>query len=447
MTRVRRNLSAIAFGAIAFVAMAFAAAPSVRAQGVPNATPDSLTLRSLRAEALRIDARMRQLSLQSRMSDLRLRNIAAEKRPTLAIDGLAQYQSAVTEIPVSLPNVSIPTPPNDTYDAHLGIQQSLYDPSKSARRKLERAQLAEAQAQTRTSLFSLRQEVDDAFYTAAAISERLAEIEGAIADLTSRLRETAVKLHEGAALPGDTAAVAASLLQGRQDRLQLAGDRTAALARLSELVGRPIDERASLVLANDSTTVAETQRALDSLRSRPEFAQFEASRDRLASEVAVEASREKPRVSAFGRLGYGRPGLDMLSRDFQLYWIGGVQVHWAPWTWGTTARDREIIELQREIVTTNEDAFRRSLRRSVEQSIATIARLNSTLALDDQIVRLRERIDAETRAKLTEGAVTAAEYVDKSTDLLTARLVRIQHRVQLAQARTNFLTTLGVEVP
>jgi outer membrane protein TolC len=187
--------------------------------------------------------------------------------------------------------------------------------------------------------------------------------------------------------------------------------------------------------------------ALDTLRARPEFAQFAASRDRLASQIAIEAAQERPRVSAFGRLGYGRPGLDMLSRDFQLYWLGGVQVHWAPWTWGTTSRDREINEVQREIVTTNEEAFRRSLRRNVEQSIATIARLDSTLVLDDQIVTLRARIDAETRAKLREGVVTAAEYVDKSTDLLTARLVRIQHRVELAQARTTFLTTLGVEVP
>jgi outer membrane protein TolC len=200
-------------------------------------------------------------------------------------------------------------------------------------------------------------------------------------------------------------------------------------------------------VADDSAAVAAALAALDTLRARPEFAQFAASRDRLASQIAVEAAREKPRVSAFGRLGYGRPGLDMLSRDFQLYWLGGVQVHWAPWTWGTTRRDREINELQREIVTTNEEAFRRSLRRNVEQSIATIARLDSTLALDDRIVSLRERIDAETRAKLREGVVTAADYVDKSTDLVAARLVRIQHRVALAQARTNFLTTLGVEVP
>jgi outer membrane protein TolC len=296
-------------------------------------------------------------------------------------------------------------------------------------------------------LFSLRQEINDAFYTAAVIGERLAEIEGAITDLTARLAETVIKLHEGAALPGDTAAIAASLLQRRQDRMQMQGDRAAALARLSELVGHPVTERNALAVPNDSATVAAVMDALDTLRARPEFAQFAASRERLASQIAVEAAQEKPRVSAFGRVGYGRPGLDMLSSSFQSYWLAGVQVHWAPWNWGTTSRDREINEVQREIVTTNEEAFQRSLRRGVEQSIATMARLDTALALDDRIVSLRERIDAETRAKLREGVITASEYVDKSTDLLTARLIRIQHRVELAQARTAFLTTLGVEAP
>jgi outer membrane protein TolC len=428
------------------IAIAASFAARAHAQGVVHPA-DSLTLASLRAEALRIDPRQRQLGLQARAANLRLQNIDAERRPSLTLDGQGQYQSSVIRIPVSVPNVSIPTPPHDTYDAHLGVQQSLYDPTLAPRRNVERAQLAESQAQTRTTLFSLRQEINEAFYSAAVIDRRIAEIDGAVTDLSARLRETVTKLREGTALPGDTAAIAATLLQRRQDRMQLEGDRSAALARLSELVGRPVDASSALIVPNDSATVVAVMQALDTLRARPEYAQFAASRERLASQVAVEAAREKPRVSLFGRVGYGKPGLDMLSSDFQGYWLGGLQVHWTPWTWGTTSRDREVNEIQREIVTTNEDAFRRALERNVQQSIATIARLDSALVLDDQVVRLRETIDAETRAKLREGVVTAAEYVDKSTDLLTARLVRIQHRVELAQARTLFLTTLGVEAP
>jgi len=429
------------------VALVALASSHAYAQNVARATGDSLSLATLRADALRIDPRQRQLSLQARATALRLQNIAAERRPSLALDGQAQYQSEVTRIPVSVPNLTIPLPPHDTYDAHLGVQQSIFDPSVTARRNVERAQLAESQAETRTTLFSLRQELNEAFYTAAIVTERFAEIDGAITDLSARLRETVIRLREGTALPGDTATIAATLLQRRQDRMQLEGDRSAALARLSELVGHPVTERDALIIMNDSAAVAAVWRSIDTLRARPEFAQFAASRERIASQMAVEAAQEKPRVSAFGRVGYGKPGLDMLSNDFQTYWLAGLQVHWAPWTWGTTSRDRQINEIQREIVTTNEEAFQRSLRRGVEQSIATMARLDSTLALDEQIVANRERIDGETRAKLREGVVTAADYVDKSTDLLVARLTRIQHRVERAQARTTFLTTLGVEVP
>jgi outer membrane protein TolC len=136
----------------------------------------------------------------------------------------------------------------------------------------------------------------------------------------------------------------------------------------------------------------------------------------------------------------------MLSSEFQSYWLAGVQVQWTPWTWGSTDRDREALEVQREIVATNEAAFTQTLRRNVQQSLATINRLDSTLALDDRIIALREGIDRESRAKLQEGAITAADYVDRNTELLAARLARVQHRVELSQARANFLTMLGVEV-
>jgi outer membrane protein TolC len=401
----------------------------------------------MQADALRLDPRARQVGLQAHATELRLASIDAERRPAVAVDGQSQYQSAVTQIPVHLPGVSIPLPPHDTYDAHLGAQQSIFDPTLSARRGVERAQLAESQAQTRVSLFGLRQEVNEAFFTAASIQQRMAEVDAAMIDLSARLRETVIKSREGAALPGDTAAIAATLLQREQDRMQLRGDRSAALARLSELVGRAVDDSVALAVPNDSAAVVSTLRALDTLHARPEYGQFEATRERLSKQIAIEAAQEKPRVSAFGRVGYGRPGLDLLSRDFQTYWIAGVQVHWAPWNWGTTDRDRQVSEIQRQIVATNEEAFTRTLQRGVQQSLATMARLDSTMALDDRIVAMRERIEAETRARLGEGVVTAADYVDKSTDVLTARLARIQHRVELAQARATFLTTLGVEVP
>ncbi|HMA23493.1 MAG TPA: TolC family protein [Gemmatimonadaceae bacterium] len=416
------------------------------AQRSPSSPDDSLRLAALQADAVRLDPRQRQLQLRATATDLRLRNIAAERLPSISANGQAQYQSAVTTLAVPLPGVTIPTPPHDTYDARVSAQESIFDPTIAPRRNVERAELAEAQAQVRVTLFGLRQEVTEAFFTAASIAERAATVEATINDVDARLRETQVRFREGTALPSDTASIAATLLQRRQDLLQLRADRGAALARLSQLVGRPIRDDAPLALPDLTTAVATTVGALDQLRARPEYEQFRSSRDRIALQEAVTGAQEKPRVSAFGRVGYGKPGLSMLSSEFQSYWLAGVQVQWAPWTWGSTGRDRQALEVQREIVATNEAAFTEALQRSVQQSIATINRLDSTLALDEQIIALREAIDRESRAKLQEGAITAADYVDRNTDLLAARLARVQHRVELSQARANFLTMLGVEV-
>ena len=66
--------------------------------------------------------------------------------------------------------------------------------------------------------------------------------------------------------------------------------------------------------------------------------------------------------------------------------------------------------------------------------------------LSNERIALRERVLNETRIRFGEGVVTSAEYVDRETDALNARLARATHRVELARARAHFLTLTGVEV-
>jgi outer membrane protein TolC len=418
------------------------------AQQSGAAPGDSLRLSALQTEALAADPRRRQLELQSRVTAASLRSLEAERLPSISGTGLAQYQSAVTHIAIPFPGITIPTPPNNTIDARVNAQESILDPTLRPREALEQARLEESRAQIRTTLYTLRQDVNEAFFSALLGQERAAQVEATIADLAARLRETETRRREGAATPGDTAAIAATLLQRRQDLAQIRADRRAALNRLSDLVGRPIPDSTPLAPpAADANAARALEAPLDSLRARPEYAQFTAARERLARQEAVVAAQDKPRLSAFGRLGYGRPGLNMLSSEFQSYWIAGVQVQWAPWNWGTTARDREALELQRDIVASNEAAFTASLRRGLQQSLATMQRLDTTLALDDRIVALREQVEREAAAKLREGVITAAEYADRASELLAARLARAQHRVEAAQARATYLTTTGVDAP
>src|SRR6185437_4726949 len=440
MMRCRRPVRAAAIAAMSICAGPMAVSGQ-------SAARDSLRLDDLQNRAVQHDPRTRQLDLLTSQSALRLQDIDASQLPVISANADGQYQSQVVTLPLRLPNgLSFPVPPHDTYDAHVGAQQPIYDPTVRARRGVERAQLAASQAAVQTSTFALRQNVNDAYFSALLQQAQYAEQESAITDLEARRKVAASRVAQGAALRSETEMLDAELLRRRQAATQLAAGRDAALVVLGDLTGQQIPAADALVLPDLSAAVARVRQDVDTLRARPEYEQFARSRDVLAQQQTSLGAADLPRVSAFGRAGYGRPGLNPLAQAFSNYWLAGVQVEWTPWNWGATRRDREVLELQRQIVATNEAAFDRSVQRSIAREVASIDQLAQTLADDDTIVALRENILRETGFRFSEGVVTSADYVDRETDLLDARLSRATHRVQLAQARANFLTSLGLGV-
>jgi outer membrane protein TolC len=407
----------------------------------------SVQLHVLQDAAIAADPRLRTLPLQTAQSELRLRNIAVQRLPAVGVAGLAQYQSDVPTAPFTLPNGQpIFSPPKTTYDASARLDQRIFDPTVGARGAVERAQLAENQARVRTILFGLRQDVNDAFFAAASLQQRAAALAAAITDLEGRLRDTTARVRDGMALPADAAAIEATLLQRRQDEEELRANRRAALGRLAKLTAQPVSDDDVLELPDTRASVATARQAPEQPRARPEYDQFARTRDRLARQQAAELAQERPIVSAFGRVGYGRPGLNFISNQFETYGLGGVQIQWKAWTWGSAGREGEALAIQQQIVDADQAAFTRGLGTAIESDLATIDRLQSALTIDDRIINLRQEVDRNTQVRFNEGVVTASESLDRQMELLQARYAQAGHRVELAQASARFLTTLGLEV-
>jgi outer membrane protein TolC len=406
-----------------------------------------LQLSMLHDAAIAADARSREFDLLIRQSDLRLRNIAATRLPTLSVEGQAQYQSDVPIAPISLPNGRpLFSPPKATYDSFLRFEQRLFDPARGPQSSLERAQLAEQQARVRTALFTLRQQVNDAFFAAALLQERVGALQAVIADLEARLNEVGTRVRQGVAIPAESATVEATLLQRQQDRDELAANRRAALARLSTLTGRQIGESQALALPDLWREVEAARRAPAELRARPEHEQFARTAERLARQQEVAAAQERPRVNTFARVGYGRPGLNFIDDEFDSYAVGGVQLQWRAWSWGSGEREREALRLQQQVVAADQAAFAKALTEAIAGDEAAVDRLRGAIETDARIVALREQVEASARVRLREGVLTASEYVDRNSDLLQARFALATHRVELAAASARLLTTLGLEV-
>jgi outer membrane protein TolC len=410
-------------------------------------TNRSFALETLQQAAIDTDPRAREVQLLASQSELRLKNIAVGRLPSVNVQGQGQYQSDVPHLSLTLPGTAQPliSPPKATVDGYVGVDQRLFDPTLGAQSRLEHAQLDENQARVRTTLFTLRQQVNDAFFAAAGLQERAGALAATIADLETRLRETDARVTDGTALPADSAAVEATLLERRQDASQIVADRRAALARLSTLTGQSLGETDTLALPDLADAVARARSAPDT-RARPEYEQFARTRDRIARQQEVASAQEKPRLSAYGRLGYGKPGLNFISNQFESYGLAGVRLQWNAWTWGSADREREALAIQQQVVAADEEAFTKSIGVANESDLDTIDRLRDALTLDDRIVMLRELVERSAQVRFQEAVVTASEYLDRSTELLQARFARAGHEVELAQASARLLTTLGLEV-
>ena len=438
-----------AFAVLLVAAPALAQPPSpVPGSGAPGPQGTPLNLGELHRAAESSDPRARELGLLQQQGALRDRNLAALRRPALGLESVAQYQSDVPASPLTDP-VGNPLfqAPKATSDTFLRVDQRLFDPTISRQAAVQRAQVAEDQSRVRTALYALRQQVNDAFFAVALLDQRSGVLSAAIADLAARAAEMDARVKEGTAVYADFAVIEASRIQRQQEDDELRTNRRAALDRLGTIVGRPVAPTAVPVLPDLAPLVSQTRAAAPTAGRRPEFAQFARTRERLQQQRDAASAQTQPKISAFGRVGYGRPGLNFIGDEFDAYGLGGIRLQWNAWSWGTPSRESEIARLQSDIVTAEEDAFTRTVEQSTTTDIATIERLERSLSSDDQIIALRETVERTARARLQEGVVTAADYVSRQSELTQARFARASHEVELAQARARLLVTLGVEVP
>ncbi len=424
-----------------------AVAGALLAQSTPTQPQDTLTLPEVHGAARRSDPRNRQRELLRAATDLRQAVIGADRLPRLSINGSASHQSDVTRPALGVPGISIPELPKDRWQTTLDVQQSLYDGGEvSRRRAVEEARYAESEASLEVALYELRSEVNSAFYSAFLLDRRAREFEALVIDLEARLAAVRARVDAGAALGRDAAEIEAELVRAQLRRDESRAARRAALAILSDLTGVFVDTAAVLVLPDTQPELDQPTdpAALGALRRRPEFEQLRRSRLRLDREVEATSAENRPRLFAFGQAGVGLPGLDQFRRSSDAFWQAGVKLEWRPWTWRSAGRRAAALRMEQEVLETEEAALGRRLARAVAVDLEDIGRLKAALVDDERIVALRIEVERQARAQYDEGAITTPDYVETRTDVLEARLELERHRVELAQARSRYLTTLGI---
>jgi len=411
---------------------------------------DTVYLDALQHAAETTDRRAAQIEILAAQSALRLQTIRNERLPSLSGSASAQYLSDVASVSSVLGGVlpggvQIPTPYHDQYDASVTARQPLFDATRTRRVAVEHAQTAESAARIQAALWQQRQQVNDAFFAIQLYDAQQRSLDASVTDLDARHTAAQQRVTAGSALPGEVLLLDAELARRNQTKRELQAQREATRAVLIALAGVDFASDAKLATRGESSSLPATDDA-NATRARPEYQTFRRTLETINARSAELSARDFPRVSAFGRVGYGRPGLNALGRSFNAYWTAGVQLEWSPLNWGRTKRELQVQQLQAQIVGSDEAAFGETVKRTAIGQSGQITALEQSLVMDDSILSLRARVLTETRLRFDEGEITSAEYIARQTEYLSAQLDRDTRRVRMSEARARYLTTLGREV-
>jgi outer membrane protein TolC len=382
----------------------------------------------------------RQIAVQETLSDLRTANVGVSRLPALSIRGQAVYYSHVAELSSTGLPASLQQPPNDQYRISLNLDQLIYDGGVTEQLKaLESVQGDLEQGKVEVELYKLREQVNTAFFGALVFAAQADVLNLLHSDLMAQFDLMRSRVDNGVALQSNADVLAAELLSVEQQQVEAYSNRDWALGVLSELTDRPVGTDDVLLLPESTGDTF-----LPPGRHRPEFEIFDLSRSILNRQSTLVTRRNRPTVSLFAEGAFGRPpGLDIFETDFTPFYTAGLRMSWNPWKWKSDRRERQMLDLQKELVDAQEESLSRQLSIAVRKDATEIHRLRQQLDRDDEVVELRASITRQAASQLENGVITSSDYLTERNAESRARLALEIHRIQLARAKARYLTTIG----
>jgi outer membrane protein TolC len=380
---------------------------------------------------------LKQLDSYQQILTLKNENNATSFFPQLNLNGQATYQSDVTKIGISIPNMKIPTVDKDQYKIYLDFKQTIWDGGLSkAKELINQAENAGNLQQTEVELFQVKEKINQFFFTSFLIQENLKILEKKTETLTERRKILESAVNNGIVLSSDLDQLLAELIKTKQLVIELKSNRESILYALSILTGKTTDTFESIVLPEEPISA---EMAL----KRPELVLFSRQNELLRANSEILQKQRNPKLFGFGQAGYGKPGLNMLNNSFDTYYLVGLGFSWNVLDWKTTGRQQQMIKLQQDIVQTKQESFVRNIDLATDQQKKQINQIAELLKTDQELIAIRERITKTSASKLENGTITIADYIQELNAETTSRLMFETRKIQLKEAQIKLENIRG----
>jgi outer membrane protein TolC len=379
---------------------------------------------------------IKQYTLIEKTKEYSISNAQKGILPQFNIAGQATYQSAVTQIPISLPNVNIPIMSKDQYRLYGEVSQSITDlfTVKDQKKYINASSEIEVQ-KAEVELYKLRERINNLFFGILLIDAQIQQTELLKKDIQSGIEKANVAIDNGISIKSTTDNLKAELLKANQRTIELKATRKGYADMLALFIGNPIDE--STILEKPHRQVIAT------IINRLELKLFDLQKKTFDIQNKLITNRNMPRVSVFFQGGLGRPALNMLDNDFKEYYIGGLRLNWNIAGFYTYKNEKKTLALNQSFIDIQRETFLFNTNLTLKQQNADITKMQELIETDKCIITLRESVKTATQNQLTYGTATTNDYLIAVNAEDQAKQNLVLHEIQLLLIEYSVQTTSG----
>jgi outer membrane protein TolC len=379
---------------------------------------------------------VKQRDLVRKSSEYTLENLSRGYLPQVSIYGQATYQSAVTQIPIRVPGVEIPTLNKDQYKLYGEVNQSIYDGGVIREQRQVQQTAADVEEQKiEVELYKIRERINQLYFGILLVDEQIKQTTLLTNDIQLGLKRAEASFANGIAFKSNVDILKAEVLKADQRMTELHMLRQAYMNMLGLFIDRSLDERTTLQRPSGI--------ALSQDISRPEIKLYTVQSLNVAAQRKLLSARTLPRLSFFIQGGYGRPALNLLSNNFEAYYIGGLRLNWSLGGFYTIKHDKALLEINQQTIDVQRETFLFNTNFTLKQQTAEITKYNALLATDDEIITLRTAVKNSASAQLENGVINSNDYLREVNAEDQARQNKIIHEIQLLMAQYAQLNTTG----
>ncbi len=394
----------------------------------------SLTIEECYALAAQNYPLVKQRELITKSNEYTLQNLSKGYLPQLSIIGQATYQSEVTQVPIDAP--LIPTLSKDQYKLYAEVNQTLFDGGvlKQQKRTQESNTVVEQQ-KLEVELYKIKDKINQLFFGILLVDEQIKQTTLLKDDITLGLKKTEAAIANGTAFKSSADILKAELLNADQRTTELKAARTAYADMLGLFVNRPLTPDINLEKPKSLVVAQEI--------NRPEITLYEYQNKTVDAQYKMITARSLPKLNFFVQGGYGRPALNMLSNEFESYYIGGLRLNWSLSGLYTIKKDKALLDLNRRNIEVQKETFLFNTNYTLKQQSADVNKYNELLTSDEQIVALRTNVKNTASVQLENGVINTNDYLREVNAEDEARQNKIVHEIQLLMAQYAQQTTTG----